>query len=475
MAYPSQQFCLRCSSPIEIGQRFCTHCGSTLDRGANSPTAVPADRSFSPAGSPARNGPPLAPAFPSEEGPTIVAPDRGPTPLRDASASPYAALSGGPESGPHPGGDSVPPPPPPLPASPFAAAQYASSSYSPPAPGASTVPPYTRAPQRSKAGLFAIVALLVLLGGVGGYVLFFQRPASSTTSSNQHGTSTVGQPRTPGTGGSGPAASPTASAPNTEQVHLTFTYASDEITLTSVQQAPSFPDDSATPGGVRLTLSETNRTSARARFVYSDVAHLLLPDGTLTAVSNALAATAPDPATSRTNWLDFAVSAPISDLSQLVLRMGTPTDHQMDIPLKPGADLSAFQPRTITPNTPISYGGLHWTLLGATLSLSANGVQATAGMRYLTLSLRVDNPTTQDVGIGFPTDYLRLKSREVTSAPTDTTLPLKIMAGTTGVTGTVLFLMPESDTTFTLEWLAHANPVYDPVSPTQVNTPIAFL
>lgn len=95
-------------------------------------------------------------------------------------------------------------------------------------------------------------------------------------------------------------------------------------------------------------------------------------------------------------------------------------------------------------------------------------------MRYLTLSLRVDNPTTQDVGIGFPTDYLRLRSKEVTSAPTDTTLPLRIMAGTTGVTGTVLFLMPQSDTTFTLEWLAHANPVYDPVSPAQVNTPIAF-
>jgi hypothetical protein len=34
--------------------------------------------------------------------------------------------------------------------------------------------------------------------------------------------------------------------------------------------------------------------------------------------------------------------------------------------------------------------------------------------------------------------------------------------------------MPENDTAFTLEWLAHGNPVYDPVSNTQVNTDVQF-
>ncbi len=97
MAHPSQPFCLRCGSPIETGQRFCTHCGSTLDREANNPTAMPADRLFTPAGSPARNGLPLAPAFPAADGSTIVAPDSGPTPLRDTPAPPYAALPGSPD------------------------------------------------------------------------------------------------------------------------------------------------------------------------------------------------------------------------------------------------------------------------------------------------------------------------------------------------------------------------------------------
>ena len=97
-------------------------------------------------------------------------------------------------------------------------------------------------------------------------------------------------------------------------------------------------------------------------------------------------------------------------------------------------------------------------------------------MRYVILSLRVDNPTSHTVAIGFPQDYLRLKSVEVTSAPLadTTTLPLTIDAGTTNVTGTVFFLMPENDTAFTLEWLVSKNPVYDPVSDTQVNTPIQF-
>jgi hypothetical protein len=139
--------------------------------------------------------------------------------------------------------------------------------------------------------------------------------------------------------------------------------------------------------------------------------------------------------------------------------------------------LSQYQAKTITPNTSISYGGLNWTLQSVTLGLSgAKGMQATAGMRYVILSLRVDNPTSHTVAIGFPQDYLRLKSAEATNAPLadTTTLPLTIDAGTTNVTGTVFFLMPQNDTAFTLEWLVSTNPVYDPVSNTQVNTAVQF-
>ncbi len=486
MAQAFPRFCPQCGSPREAGQRFCPHCGTSLDTAANNPTAKAFDQQSTLASPSALDESPFGPAAlaadgsaagASNTGPTIPQaplPGSSPTPALDRPAPTSSPAPGGQLFVPDTGADSIAPPPPPpdsLSTEPVPASPYST----PPTPGTYTAPSYARAPKRSRAGLFAFALLLVLvLGGVGGYVVFFR-------GSNQRGTGTISQQGTTGNGRTTSSNTPVTGGPTTEPLNLQFTYASEEITLTLIQEAASFADDLQPHQGlglVRINMNETNPTRYHAGFgLFSDVAHLLLPDGSTVSVNMVKSDGGLDANASRiNNWIDFAISNTTLDLSQLVLRLGTPTDHQMDIPLKPGADLSAFQPRTITPNTPISYGGLNWTLLSATLSLSANGVQATADMRYLTLSLRVDNPTTQDVGIGFPTDYLRLKSAEVTSAPITgtTTLPLKISAGTTGVTGTVLFLMPESDTAFTLEWLAHENPVYDPVSSSQVNTLIAF-
>ncbi len=486
MAQPFPRFCPQCGSPREAGQRFCPHCGTSLDMAANDPTALAVDQQSTLASPSAPDVPPLAPAVLARDGAAAGAPNTGPTtlqaPLPDSSSTlvldtsaPTSSMGpGGWLSVPDTGAGSIPPPPPP--ASLFASPGSASPYSTPPTPGTYTVPPYARAPKRSRVGFLAIVLLLVLmLGGVGGYVVFFR-------GSNQRGTSTTSQQGTAGSGGTTSRNTSATGGPTTEPLNLQFTYASEEITLTSVQESASFADDLQPYEGqalVRITLNETNPTRWHAGFgLFSDVAHLLLPDGSTATVNAVKSDGGLDANASRTNnWLDFAVSSSIPDLSKLVLHMGKSTEHQMDIPLMPSADLSQYQDKTITPNTPVSYGGLNWTLQSVTLSLSgAKGIQATAGMRYVILLLRVDNPTSHNVNIGFPEDYLRLKSADATSVPiVDTmTLPSPAAANTTNVTGTVFFLMPENDTAFIVQWLVSTNPVYDPVSNTQINTPIQF-
>lgn len=476
MTQPFPRFCPQCGSPRVAGQRFCPTCGASLDMAANDPTARASDQQSTLASPSAPDVPPLAPVVLAAHGSAAGAPNTGsifpqaplpgswPTPALDTSAPTHSTGSGGQLS--------IPPPPPP--ASLFAEPAPVSPSSTPPTPGTYIVPPYARVPKRSRAFLVAIALLLVLvLGGVGGYLVFFRGRGTSTTS----------QQGKPGSGSTTRSNTPATGGPTTEPLNLQFTYASEAITLTSVQEAASFADDLQPHQGqelVRITLNETNPTRYHAGFgLFSDVAHLLLPDGS-TAIVNAVKLDGGlDANASRTNnWLDFAISSAIADLSKLVLRIGTPTQHQMDIPLMPHADLSPYQDKTITPNTIVSYGGLDWTLQSVALSLSgAKGMQATAGMRYVIFSLRVENPTSHTVAIGFPQDYLRLKSTEATSAPLadTTTLPLTIDASTSNVTGTVFFLMPQNDTAFTLEWLVSTNPVYDPVSNTQVNTAVQFI
>jgi len=53
--------------------------------------------------------------------------------------------------------------------------------------------------------------------------------------------------------------------------------------------------------------------------------------------------------------------------------------------------------------------------------------------------------------------YARLKSGDIINSPTGNTFPVDIAAGTTGTTGTVTFLMPQNNSSFTLTMLARTN------------------
>jgi len=78
-------------------------------------------------------------------------------------------------------------------------------------------------------------------------------------------------------------------------------------------------------------------------------------------------------------------------------------------------------------------------------------------MRYVVLSFKVDNSTSNNKVIGFPDEYMRLKAGGITSSMVSTTLPLGINGNTSGVTGTVTFLMPQGNTAYTLIFLAAQN------------------
>ena len=469
MTQTSPRFCPNCGTAVPAGQRFCSNCGSVISPNANSPT-VSTDGNQ-------RYGVNSSMQDPPAYGSTILSPDDQSHPQPGfPGASPYRSTpvtSGDPAYLQNSSGQSLPPPPPPeslmqapapVPYTPPYSSQSSSYYSSPTQQGTPVVPDYARVQKRSPLRrLMTLVSILVILALlVGGFLLLRPKSGSNngnTTSNNANGqnTAVTGGNSTATSGQSGTA---TSGAPvtATESLNLMVTYASIGLTINSVQQASSFPDDSsATQGVVRVNLQEHNPTTQGANFLYSDVVRLVLPGGaTIVAPDNEQNAIGPNASVSRSNWIDFPVTTQV-DLSKLVLRLGTPTENQMDVLLAPNADLSKYQPKTVHPNVKAQYAGLTWTVTTAIASLSENAKQASAGMRFVEVTLSVDNPTSNDFN-AYWGDYLRLQSGSVTNPPsTDTNFPLGFKAGSAGTTGSLIFLMPQDSTSFTLILLAQPN------------------
>src|SRR6266699_3746395 len=293
MAQNPPWLCPNCNTPAQPDQRFCAECGTTLHVGANKPTAFAIESQPAQATPPGQsNGsayatgrapqPGAASPAPPLSTPPTPQPGNGPGQTPYASGSSYSTV---PTSGSQfyleaTDANVIPPPPPP---DSFVSARQQSP---PPAPGTYVVPDYARAPKRSRGLLIiTIVLLLVLaLGGIGIYAL--------THRGNQTGN--TGTQTTPGTGSTpGSSITPTPSvSSNTptpggngsgaanETVNLMFTYASLDITITTVQYAQSFSDDSR--GGARVAFKETAGPKG-GEFLYSDVARLILPDQSVVA------------------------------------------------------------------------------------------------------------------------------------------------------------------------------------------------
>jgi len=275
-------------------------------------------------------------------------------------------------------------------------------------------------------GLLLVLLVLLLLIGIGSYVAI----------SFLH------------VGGAGRGTQPTIT---TTPLNTTITYASVNLTILNAQQADSFINDpnTASDGMVRLTIQEQNPTSARVSWLYSDIARLILPDKSAVSPTFVNAKVGIAPGATQHSTVDFAV--PSTDkLSQLTLRLGAANEAQMNIPLTAHADMSKYAPKSVSLNGQMVYLGLNYTLTNATVQLSIDGQQASKGMLYIVVTLKVDNTLSQLAIPGSAYDYIRLKTGNNTETPKNTTLPVSFDTGVTGKTGTVTFLVPQGNTAFTL-------------------------
>lgn len=415
----SQHFCPNCGSPAIPGQRFCPNCGTILEAGSGDPTARAEGSSQG------------YPSGPSEDATQLPA---------------------------------TPPPPPPdsynQPPNTYYPPQGAPMQQSAQQPA----PPYAK-PQKDSSrkvlgqigcGVLAIILAVLLVCGGASYFIY-RAVVNAANSPNTPGTSQNGS--APGSDSQN-GSSPTAIATLTTQINQTVTYASVDTTILSVQEASSFADDtntsSSNPVTLRINIKEHNTSSTNTAFLNYNTNYLLvLPDKTTVAVSNSQASDVINQVVQRNNWLDFPLTKSIP-INQLTLQIGAPTEAQISVPLTGNANVSAYQTKTITPNTTIQYEGLTWKLTQITSNLSHKATQAKTGMRFITLAFTIDNPSSNTV---FPSSsqYLRLQLGSTTNSETDDTLPTDLSPGTTGSTGTVTFEMPQGSGTFTLTFLAQPN------------------
>ena len=242
-------------------------------------------------------------------------------------------------------------------------------------------------------------------------------------------------------------------------------YAGVTITVLNAQQAQSFGDDpnTSSDGMLRLNLQEQNKTSGVVSWQYYDIARLVLPGKTIVSPEYVKAKVGIAPGTTQTSFIDFAVPMGIK-INSLILRLGASSEEQMDIPLTGRADLSKYQSKTTELNGQMQYMGLNWTLTSVTSSVSIAGQQALKGMRYVAVTLKVDNTLAQTAIIGSAYDYVRLKAGNTTASPRDSTLPVSFATGVMGKTGTVTFLLPQGSTAFTLILLPQSQSGVDQAS-----------
>ncbi len=406
MAQTLLPFCPRCGTPTVEGQRFCAKCG-----------------------------------LKSEAMISHASPDysQQPTPSEDISLPPTIPLPPNPQAGqrytPAPAGyqqppmSPVPPMPPPQPNPQIV--HPSQEEYVEPSPPPLAPPVKKRGPGR--VGWISIILLLLIALGLGGYFVITMLGLSL-----------------PGIGGGAGTQPPVTTTP----INSTVTYAGIDITVLNAQQSQSFVDDpnTSTDGMIRLNLQEQNKGTVTVSRSYNDIAHLILPGGgggTTVAPKYVKAPAGVAPGATQTVLLDFVVPTNVK-ISQLTLRLGAANGAQMDIPLTGKADLTRYQPKTANSGAQLVYYGLNWTLVSATAQLSITGQQATKGMRYIVVTLKVDNTLSQTAIPGSAYDYIHLQSGDVTASPKNTTLPVSFEAGAIGKTGTVTFLMPQQSTDFTL-------------------------
>ena len=312
-------------------------------------------------------------------------------------------------------------------------------------------------PQRQRSSCCGCLVLLVVLFLCLGVPSLYYASKNSLSSFSKGLNFTSGSSYNSNNSSDNSSSSITTQPPiTTEQINQTVPYAGADITIINVQQSKAFRDDldAGTTGIVRLNIKESDSATSGTGYAFSDVFRLILPDKTSVVPTSEKLGGSPDAGVTRTNWIDFPVPTNVQ-ISQLTLQLGKETEAQELIALNGKANVAQYQTKTTHPNNVTTqYGGLTWTVTSVTTSLDYKGQQVAKGMQYVTVSLKVDNPSSQDFS-AYWGDYFRLKSGGITSAPsTDTTFPTSFAAGSTGGTGDVNFIMSAGSTSYTLMFLS---------------------
>lgn len=455
MLQPSPRVCYTCQTIAAPDQQFCARCGASLP-------AVSAPMGYAPTVA-ASSGPAqgYVPTVAASSGPaqgyapTVAASEPSSGPARYNAPAPvppppqhtqYSAngysITGAPS--PYQAADPYMPMPPAVgygqPANHMSAAGYGQP--------ASYAPAYNYGqPVKNKppVWLYITIGVAVLVVVFGGGTLAL-----------------IGAVNGKGSGGSGNSANGNYSSSQSLS-NLSIVYASDQITFTSIQQAGSFSDDDMTSFGdhsnyVRVNFKEQQTSNNSSVFGYDESFRLVLPDHTIVAAQKAADYSGPQQAEARTNWVDFPTSAKV-DLSNLTLRLGAQDEAQMDVPLKSGADLSQYQPKTVNPNTQFQYAKLNWTIQSANQSLYFNGQQAKAGQVYITVNLKADNNSTYEVWLFGSFVHLNANGNSIAADLESNTNGFDDMQpGTTNHQGSVTFLtQPSANGQYVLDFLPDKN------------------
>jgi hypothetical protein len=247
---------------------------------------------------------------------------------------------------------------------------------------------------------------------------------------------------------------PTQPAITTTPLGTTVNYAGVDITVVNAQKSQSFLDDphSASDGMLRLLLRAQNKTSLSLNLPYATITHVTLPNRKVLSPTYVQHDEHLTPNATGSDLVDFAVPQNVR-VDQVIFHLGSVDEAQLDIPLNGHANVDQYASKTAHPNKPISYYGLSWSLTDTSVQFHIDGHQASKGMRYLILTLKVDNPLFEKAipGSPLPPDgYAQLQANNTSIRPIDTTLPVSFEAGVTGKIGTLTFLVPQDVTTFTL-------------------------
>ena len=262
---------------------------------------------------------------------------------------------------------------------------------------------------------------------------------------------------------------PSQPAIATTTLGATVNYAGVDITVVNAQKSQTFLDDpnALSDGMLRLQLRAQNKTSLAMNLPYETITHITLPDGKVVGPTYVKFKEYVAPNATESGLVDFALSQNIR-VDQVIFQLGSADEAQFAIPLNGHANADQYASKVVHPNLSFSYYGLSWTLTDASLQFHIDGHQASKGMRYLILTLKVDNPLFQTAIPGSSYDYVQLKANGAAIPLINTTVPVSFDAGARGEVGTLTFLVPQDATSFVLTL---SNPVIDGFD---ASKPVAF-